>query len=90
MSKLAWINNDLYPENKRIFVDPNLSISYSIIKDDSVPFYNKNIPVLDLIPPLFPSSHHTIQDNYQNVNWTYVEIFYNVMYNYLLKNPVKF
>lgn len=88
MSKLAWINNSLYPENKRIFIDPNETISYGIIKDDSVPFYKANIPVIDLIPPTFPSTHHTINDNYLNVNWNYVDIFSNVIYNYLINNPV--
>ena len=27
MSKLAWTNNELYPENKRIFIDPNETIT---------------------------------------------------------------
>lgn len=89
MSKLAWINNSLYQDNKRIFVDPNESISYSIIKDDSLPFFNANIPVIDLIPSTFPLTHHTINDDYKNVNWDYVSIFANVIYNYLIKNPVK-
>ena len=89
MSKLAWINENLYPENKRIFIDPNESISYAIIKDDSVSFYNANIPVIDLIPQTFPSTHHTINDNYENINWEYVDIFANVIYNYLINNPVK-
>ena len=88
MSKLAWTNNDLYPENKRLFIDPNETISWANIKDDSVPFYNANIPVIDLIPPIFPSTHHTINDNYLNVNWDYVDIFSNVIYNYLINNPV--
>jgi hypothetical protein len=88
MSKLAWTNNSLYPENKRIFIDPNETISYSIIKDDSVPFFKANIPVIDLIPPTFPSTHHTVGDNYSNVNWDYIDIFSNVIYNYLLNNPV--
>ena len=88
MSKLAWTNNSMYPENKRIFIDPNETISYAIIKDDSVPFFKANIPVIDLIPPTFPSTHHTINDNYLNVNWDYVDIFSNVIYNYLINNPV--
>jgi hypothetical protein len=88
MSKLAWTNNELYPENKRIFIDPNESISYIIITDDTKPFYNANIPVIDLIPPVFPTNHHTIKDNYDNVNWNYVEIFANVIFDYLNKNPV--
>jgi hypothetical protein len=88
MSKLAWTNNELYPENKRIFVDPNESISYIIITDDAKPFYKAEIPVIDLIPPVFPTTHHTIKDNYDNVNWNYVEIYANVIFDYLNKNPV--
>ena len=88
MSKLAWTNNELYPENEKIFTDPNETISYTIIKDDAYPFYKANIPVIDLIPPTFPSHHHTNKDNYENVNWQYVEIFTNVLFTYLSKNPV--
>lgn len=88
MSELALTNNELYPENKRIFIDPNETISYAIITDDAKQFYKANIPVIDLIPPVFPITHHTIKDNYDNVNWDYVEIFANVIYNYLNKNPV--
>ena len=87
MSKLAWTNNSLYPNNK-IFIDPNETISYAIIKDDAYPFYKNNIPVIDLIPPTFPSVHHTINDTFENVNWQYIEIFINVLYDYLSKNPV--
>lgn len=89
MSKLAWTNNTLYPNNKdKIFIDPNETISYSIIKDDSYPFYKNNIPVIDLIPPTFPNVHHTINDTVENVNWQYIEIFINILYDYLSKNPV--
>jgi len=87
MSKLAWTNNSLYPNNK-IFIDPNETISYAIIKDDAYPFYKNNIPVIDLIPPTFPIVHHTINDTIENVNWHYIEIFINVLYDYLSKNPV--
>lgn len=87
MSKLAWINNSLYPNNK-IFIDPNETISYMTIKDDAYPFYKNNIPVIDLIPATFPKVHHTINDIVENVNWQYIEIFINVLYYYLSKNPV--
>lgn len=89
MSKLAWTNNSLYPDNKNnIFIDPNETISYTMILDDAKPFYNANIPVIDLIPHVFPNVHHTIKDNYNNVDWNYVEIFANVIFDYLNKNPV--
>jgi hypothetical protein len=89
MSELARVNNKLFPENKRIFIDPNETISYVIIKDDSLPFFNAQIPVIDLIPATFPSTHHTPNDSYENVNWEYIDIFANVIYNYLITNPVK-
>lgn len=89
MSKLALINNNLYSEDKRIFIDLTETVSHAIITNDAVPFYNASIPIIDLIPPTFPSTHHTIADNYENVNWEYVSIFANVIYNYLLNNPIK-
>ncbi len=89
MSKLAWINNSLYSDDtNKIFIDPNESISYAVISDDAKPFYNAGISVIDLIPPNFPTSHHTDKDNYENVNWNYVDIFANVLFDYLNKNPV--
>jgi hypothetical protein len=88
MSKLSRINHDLYYDDEIIFVDPKKNISHTIIKDDSFPFFKANIPVIDLIPSTFPSTHHTTDDNYQNVNWNYVSIFSNVIYNYLVKNPI--
>jgi hypothetical protein len=88
MSKLTWTNNSLYPENEKIFIDPNETISYNIITDDAYPFLKANIPVIDLIPATFPKVHHTINDNFENVNWKYIEIFINVIFNYLVKNPV--
>jgi len=69
--------------NKLIFINPAKFISDKNIKDDHVPFINKNKYVLDIIPYKFPNSHHTLEDNYNNVNWEYVEIFYNVFYEFL-------
>lgn len=87
MSKLAWTNNSLYPD-KIIFIDPNETISYTIITDDAKPFYDANIPVINLIPSVFPVIHHTDKDNYENINWNYIDVFTNVMFDYLNKNPV--
>jgi len=74
--------------NKLIFINPAKFISDKNIKDDHVPFINKNKYVLDIIPYKFPNSHHTLEDNYNNVNWEYVEIFYNVFYEFL-ENTIK-
>jgi hypothetical protein len=82
--KLAKIN-EKYP--KQIFINPNVNISDTSISNDFTPFYKKNINLkgLNLIPAIFPKNHHTIDDNYNNVNWEYVDIFSNVVYEFLLK-----
>ena len=49
-----------------------------------MPFKEKNINYIHLIPYNFPSSHHTIGDNYNNVNWKYIELFSNILYEKLL------
>lgn len=74
--------------NKLIFRNPDVFISDVIIIDDHVPFKNKNKYTLDIIPYQFPKSHHTLDDNYNNVNWEYVEIFHNVFYEFL-ENTIK-
>ena len=80
---------DLYEINKtyeiNIFEDPDVYISNKIIEDDHLPFKEKNINYIHLIPYDFPSSHHTINDNYINVNWKYVELFSNILYKKLKK-----
>ena len=69
--------------NKQIFVNPNEFISDIIITDDHTPFMEKNKYSVNLIPYKFPSSHHTLNDNYNNVNWEYVDIFYKVLYDFI-------
>jgi len=83
INKLALINSE-YKYN--IFNDTKTYISDSSIIDDHVPFINKGIPSLNLIPYNFPSSHHTLEDNYENINWDYVETFYNVFLKFLINN----
>jgi hypothetical protein len=83
MTQLANINKKY---SKQIFVDPDIEIKNSYIQNDFTPFEQKNIDGLNLIPPQFPDFHHTINDNYNNVNWEYVEIFTNVLYEFLYKN----
>ena len=78
--KLAKIN---LKYNKQIFLSPSTFVSSNSIEDDHVPFKEKGIYAVNLIPYKFPDSHHTLNDNYNNVNWEYIEIFYNVFYDFL-------
>jgi len=78
--KLAKINENF---DQKIFQHPNDYTSDKVVQDDHVPFINKNIYALNLIPYNFPSNHHTLNDNYDNVNWKYVEIFYSVLFEFL-------
>jgi Zn-dependent M28 family amino/carboxypeptidase len=78
--KLAKIN---LKYDKQIFLSPSTFVSTKGIVDDHVPFKEKGIYAMNLIPYDFPDSHHTLKDNYDNVNWEYVEIFYNVFYDFL-------
>jgi len=80
LMKLAKINENY---NQKIFQHPNDYTSDKEIQDDHVPFVNKNIYALNLIPYNFPNNHHTLNDNYENVNWKYVEIFYSVLFEFL-------
>jgi hypothetical protein len=87
MKELANINNSLnYKYNKQIFIDPDIETSNIGILNDYTPFDKKykNLNGLNIIPAKFPDNHHTIDDNYNNVNWEYIEIFTNVIYDFLL------
>ena len=70
-----------------IFMDPDVFVSQNTIIDDHTPFIRNNIYALNLIPYKFPTTHHRLEDNYDNVNWEYVDVFYKVMYEFL-KNTV--
>ena len=88
--KSKSIIKELYELNKKytniIFENPEEFISNKIIEDDHIPFQEKNINHVHLIPYNFPSNHHTINDNYKNVNWEYVSIFNNILYEKLKNN----
>jgi hypothetical protein len=87
MKQLSDINNSLtYKYPKQIFVNPDTKISNSGVINDYTPFINKytNLAGLNLIPSKFPDNHHTINDNYNNLNWEYIEIFSNVVYEFLI------
>lgn len=81
MKKLNKINKNY---DKEIFQSPDKYISYSNISNDHLPFFEKGKWVMNLIPDKFPSSHHTLNDNYENINWEYVDTFYKIFYEYLL------
>ena len=72
--------------DKLIFENPDEYVSDKIIEDDHLPFLEKNINYVHLMPYNFPDSHHTTNDNYLNVNWEYVDIFTEVLYEKLLNN----
>jgi Zn-dependent M28 family amino/carboxypeptidase len=83
INRLANINKKY---DEQIFLNPSKYISNKSIQDDHVPFLEKNKFALNLITFKFPDSHHTLNDNYNNVNWKYVEIFYKVFYEFLDTN----
>jgi len=86
MKDLAKINRAIYP-NTPLFIDPDEKTSDQKVQDDATPFAKQSIPVIDIIPSKFPKNHHTEKDTYENVNWTFVEIFANVIYNHLQTQP---
>jgi len=85
MKQLSDINKKKY--NKQIFVDPAIEESNYIILNDYTPFDKKypELKGLNLIPSVFPDNHHNEKDNYNNINWEYIEIFTNVIYEFLNK-----
>jgi len=80
IEKLADINEKY---DNQIFINPSKYISTKEIEDDHVPFLEKNKYSLNLIPYTFPDCHHTLDDNYANINWKYVETFFKVFYEFL-------
>lgn len=83
MKQLSDINKKY---SKHIFVDPDMDTSNSAVINDYTPFDKKykKLRGLNIIPSTFPDNHHTINDNYNNINWVYIEIFSNVVYEFLL------
>ena len=79
------ILNKKYP--KQIFLNPNSKTVSARHKTDSLPFFKKGMNTLTFIPNVFPKQHHTLQDNFQNINWEYVSIFYKIMLEFF-KNKV--
>jgi len=84
------IIKELYELNKKytniIFENPEEFISNKIIEDDHIPFKNKGIKYINFIPSIFPKTHHTINDTFENLNWEYIELFSKVFLEYLIIN----
>ncbi len=89
LSTLAKINKKLFGPNEQIFQSPTEYQAKKSPEDDHQPFVKKNKWVLNLIPYVFPQQHHKPTDNYSNVNWKYVEIFYSVMFDFLTSHVIK-
>jgi len=70
--------------NFDIFINPSLKVEQKEIQDDHIAFQNKGIKYLHLIPTPFPNQHHKIIDNYENLNWKYIEVFTKVLFEYLI------
>lgn len=79
-NKLSNIN---LKYDHQIFINPKTFVASNYIEDDHVPFKEKGIYSVNLIPYKFPDSHHNLKDNYNNVNWKYIEIFYNVFHDFM-------
>jgi len=80
IKKLAEINSNY---KNKIFINPDIFMAKNTIIDDHVPFKEKGKYSLNLIPYIFPKNHHKLEDNYKNVNWDYVNVFYNVFFDFL-------
>ncbi|AYV80278.1 MAG: glutaminyl peptide cyclotransferase [Gaeavirus sp.] len=79
IKELTYINTQLYPQYQ-IF---SAEISNVKVQDDTTPFRKRGIPATNLIPSTFPIQHHTANDTVQNINWKYVEVVSNVLFEYL-------
>jgi hypothetical protein len=86
INTMSKINKKLYGPDDQIFQSTDEFIAKNMPEDDHLPFVEKNKWVCNLIPYKFPDQHHKINDTYDNVNWNYVNIFYNVMYKFLTEN----
>jgi Zn-dependent M28 family amino/carboxypeptidase len=67
----------------QLFVYPSINIKENEVQDDHIPFKEKGIKYLHLIPTPFPQQHHQNVDTYNNLNWEYIDIFTNTLFEYL-------
>jgi len=80
IKKLADINTKY---KDQLFVYPSINIKETEVEDDYIPFKEKGVKYLHLIPYPFPKQHHKNIDTYENLNWDYIETFTKVLFEYL-------
>lgn len=85
IKKLFDINKKYKDDQYQLFINPSIQIEQTTIIDDHIPFKEKGIKYLHLIPIPFPKQHHKIVDTYEILNWKYIEIFMKVLFEYLVR-----
>jgi len=48
------------------------------IEDDHLPFYERNVPILHLIPHQFPRFWHSQFDNFENISWECIQDIFQI------------
>jgi Zn-dependent M28 family amino/carboxypeptidase len=86
LKQIELLSNINKKYNYQIFTSPSINIEEKERKDDHLPFKEKGVKYLHLIPTPFPKQHHLLTDNYENLNWKYIEIFTKVLFEYLSLN----
>lgn len=73
--KLVDINQRLYSRSqvRRLVVGGDLTSMEGMMSDDQVPFAQRNVPVLHLIPSTFPPFWHTLGDNASILDYDTIE-----------------
>lgn len=73
--RLVNINRNLYSKSsvRRKVVDGDVTAYSGMISDDQVPFVQRNVPVLHLIPSTFPPFWHTAGDTADILDYDTIE-----------------
>ncbi|XP_054470305.1 glutaminyl-peptide cyclotransferase [Anoplopoma fimbria] len=71
-----------HPNNEQYFW-PNVPVGH--IQDDHIPFLNRGVSVLHLIPSPFPSVWHTFDDNEQNLDRSTIQNLNKIMQVFVLE-----
>ncbi|CDO92952.1 unnamed protein product [Kluyveromyces dobzhanskii CBS 2104] len=87
LQKIERKYNKFYGESHKIF--ENSVTSNLRIADDHTPFLERGVNVLHLIPFPFPSSWHTIEDNYRHLDEKHIHKWCILMCEFITKfwNP---
>lgn len=67
-----------------------LKLRRSVIGDDHLPFYDNGIPILHLIPFPFPSTWHTIYDDFEHLDQEEIYKWAIMMSEFVLRVPQAF